>query len=288
MDLTTILIIAGSIVVVALWAYMMFFEQFNIRVRELELSFPSLPPEFDGYTILHLSDLHVTKLGKLEKRTMEIIGGREIDACFVTGDVTANPRASDIWRRVCSAIRHRDPIFMVLGNSEHKPWLDTNTLVQALSFEGLVMLINSSATIRRGNAHISLTGVDDAYSRLSDVETAFSGVNPDDFIVFLTHCPSVAPDGIAKGADLVLAGHTHGGQVRFPLIGAIYTHMRSNKKLSDGLYTPDRLRAILRSDPGQSVLFVSRGVGTSRLHIRFLCRPEIAYITLRRGANHSR
>ena len=62
---------------------------------------------------------------------MEILRGREVDACFITGDVTAEPRASDIFRRVCAAIPHRDAIYTVLGNSEHKPWLDEKMLAQA-------------------------------------------------------------------------------------------------------------------------------------------------------------
>ncbi len=278
--LTTILFAIGGVVVVLLITYMVLYEQFNIQVRDLHLSFPNLPPAFDGYTILHLSDLHITKLGKLERRVMEIIGGREVDTCFITGDVTAKPRASDVFRRVCSAIRHRDPIYMVLGNSEHKPWIDTPTLVEVLKFEGLEMLINSSAIIRRGGDHIRVVGVDDAYSQLDDIDMAFKGVSENEFVVFLTHSPCVAPKGIEKGADLILAGHTHGGQVRFPFLGVIFTHTRSHKALNDGLYTSDRLAKLLKADPGHAVLFVSRGIGTSRLHIRLLCPPEIVYITL--------
>lgn len=283
MDITTILMAAGAVVAVGFWAYMMLYEQFRLQVRELELSFPNLPDAFDGYTILHLSDLHVTKLGKLERRTMEIIRSREVDACFVTGDVTAEPRASDIFRRVCSAIPHRDAIYTVLGNSEHKPWLDEKMLVQALTFQGQELLINTSTTIRRGDGHIWVVGVDDAYNRLADLDAAFAGVDASEFIVLLSHCPSVTPQAIERGADLILSGHTHGGQVRFPLVGALYTHMRANKALNDGLFTPDLLSRILKIDAGHSTLFVSRGIGTSRIHIRFLCPPEIVYIKLRRG-----
>lgn len=278
-----IAIIILAIVAAGLIAYMMLHEQFNIQVRELELTFPNLPPAFDGYTLLHLSDLHLTKLGLLEKRTMELIGSREVDGCVVTGDVTANPRASDIFRRVCSAIRHRDPILMILGNSEHKPWLDTDTLVQALSFDGLHMLVNSSTTVARGEQSISVVGIDDPYSRRDAIDQAFSGVDPDSFVLFLTHTACVVPRAIELGADLILAGHTHGGQVRLPGIGILWTHMRANKKLNDGLFLPADLKPLIGIDPGASVLFVNRGIGTSRFHIRFLCPPEIVYITLRRS-----
>lgn len=262
----------------------MFAEPFNIQVRELDLAFPNLPRAFDGYTLLHLSDLHITKLGALEKRTMRIIESREVDACVVTGDVTAQPRASDNWRRLCSVIRHRDPIYMVLGNSEHKPWLKTDMLVDALSFEGLHMLVNSSATVTRGEDAINVVGVDDPYSRLDDLDAAFEGVDPNSFVLFLTHSPCTTPQAIEMGADLILAGHTHGGQVRLPGVGLVFTHMHRNSKLNDGLYLPADLSRMLGADAGGATLFVSRGIGTSRIHIRLMCRPEIVYITLRRSS----
>lgn len=260
---------------------MTLFEQFNLQVREIELKFSNLPSAFDGYTILHISDLHLTKLGLLEKRTMEIIGQREVDTCVVTGDITSQPRASDIFRRVCSVIKHRDPLFAVLGNSEHKPWVSPQILREALTFDGLNMLVNSSSRITRDGQSIRIVGVDDAYSRLADFDTAFDGIDPNDFIIYLTHCPSVALQGITRGADLVLAGHTHGGQVRIPGVNQFWTHMRANQKLNDGLYTPEKLKKLIKADVGESVLFVNRGIGTSRLHVRLFCPPEIVYIVLR-------
>lgn len=282
MDPTTIAVIAGAGAAAGL-GYAMLYEQFALRVKELDISFPNLPPAFDGYTLLHLSDLHLTKLGLLERRTMEIISRREVDGCIVTGDVTAEPRASDIFRRICSVIPHRDPIMAVLGNSEHKPWLDTDMLVQALSFDGLRMLINSSTTLARGSDSITIVGVDDAYSHRSDLETAFSRVDPNSFIVFLTHSPCVTPDAVEHGADLILSGHTHGGQVRIPGFGMLWTHMHRNQALNDGLYDAAAIARATGIDAGNSVLFVNRGVGTSRIHIRFLCPPEVVYITLHRS-----
>lgn len=283
MDKGAIITAAGAVAAAGLGGYMVFVEPFRIRVRELELAFPNLPAAFDGYEILHLSDLHLTKLGLLERKTMDIIRSREVDCCVITGDVTAQPRASDVFRRVCSAIRSRGLIYAVLGNSEHKPWLDTPTLVDALTFDGLAMLVNSSSVIRRGAEFITVVGVDDPYSHLDDVDAAFAGVDPDGFVLFLTHAPSCAPQALERGADLLLAGHTHGGQVRLPVIGTVFTHMRSNHALNDGLYSPSDLSKILDRTVEHAVLFVNRGTGTSRLHIRLLCPPEVAFITLRRG-----
>jgi hypothetical protein len=273
----------AAMVAAGLFGYMWLVESQRLRVRRLELGFRNLPAAFDGYIILHLSDLHISRLGRLERKVAGLIGKQPVDTCVITGDVTAQPRASDNFRRLCSAIRHSDPIFMVLGNSEHKPWLDTEMLLNALSFDGLEILNNSSTSVRRGDESIRIVGVDDPYSRLDDLDRAFEGVDPAQFVVFLTHCPSTTPDGIARGADLILAGHTHGGQVRIPFVGITWTHMRRNKRLNDGLYRPEALSRILGIDAGDSVLFVHRGVGTSRIPIRFFCPPEVVYITLRRS-----
>ncbi|MCX8053536.1 MAG: metallophosphoesterase [Armatimonadetes bacterium] len=296
----------SGVTAVAAFAYAILIEQFSIRIRYIELAFPNLPHAFDGITILHLSDLHLTKLGTLERRLMDLISRREVDMCFITGDITQKPRASDIFRRICSVIKGPKTIYAVLGNSEHKPWLTTKVLVEALSHEGMRLLVNSSDLVCLGCESIRVVGVDDAFSRYADVDAAFEGVNPEEFIIFLTHCPSMAPLGVERGADLILAGHTHGGQVRLPFIGPIWSHMRSNKHLNDGLYVYqtsgfsrvsrlgyansealsshsfDQRKELEFSDIQSPVLFVNRGVGTSKLHVRFLCSPEIAYITLRR------
>lgn len=267
-----------------LGGYMSLVEPQNLRVRRFTLEFGNLPPAFDGYTILHLSDLHTNRMGRLERRLMRIISDQPVDTCVVTGDVTANPEATHCLREICSAIPHSDPFFMVPGNSEHKPWLDANKMLDSLAFDGLEILINTSATIARGTDSIRIVGVDDPYSHLGDMDRAFEGIGADEFVVFLAHCPSVAPEGIRRGADLILAGHTHGGQVRLPFVGMVWSHMRKHQSLNDGFFTSEELSAVLGHDVGDSKLFVNRGVGTSRIPIRLACPPEVAYITLRRSA----
>ncbi|MDH7603200.1 MAG: metallophosphoesterase [Armatimonadota bacterium] len=265
-------------------SYGILIEQFDIRVRLLELSFPNLPAAFDGFTILHLSDLHTTKFGLLERRLANLLSQRETDLCVITGDISQTLRASQAFHRLVDTVRRREPtVYAVLGNSEHKPWISTDALIRALSREDLRFLINSSAALRRGEDSLVLVGVDDPYSRLADLDSAFEGVNPEDFIIFLTHCPSTTPEAIKRGADLILAGHTHGGQIRLPFLGVLWSHMRAFRRLNDGLYTPERLSKLLKRNCRSSVLFVNRGVGTSKFHVRFLCPPEIAYITLRRA-----
>ena len=101
-----------------------------------------------------------------------------------------------------------------------------------------------------------------------------------------------SPDGIAEavvyGVDVALSGHTHGGQIRLPLYGALYTHSIMGKRMSDGYYSRKRLRRAVGIRPGRTQLYVTRGLGVSGLALRFLTRPELTVITLRRGLPHIR
>ncbi len=265
----------------ALGAYMFLAEPYSIDVRELTFEYPNLPPAFDGYTILHFSDTHIRKLGTLERRLIDIISSREVDSCFVTGDVTAHHHAPWVFKEICSHIRYRDKLAFILGNSEHKPWVDSPRMARDLTFEGITLLNNANMTIERGGEKIRVCGVDDPYELRHDLDKAFEGTSPEDFIIFLTHCPSITPDIIKRGGDLILAGHTHGGQIRLPFFGPMWTHMLRNSFLNDGVYDSERLTKLLGFDAGGANLFVTRGIGTSKVHVRFACKPDLAFITLK-------
>lgn len=261
----------------------MHIESYLIHVKRINLHFKNLPTEFDGFKILHLSDLHIRKYGLLEKKTRSIISAEPADICFTTGDIASKAKGYDIFRELCASIPNKPPFYTVLGNTEHKPWSDSGGIKSNLQTECFRQLDNESTVLIRDTAAISVVGVDDAYSRHCDVNKAYSDSSPNDFTIFLTHCPSATSDAIKHRADLILAGHTHGGQVRFPGIPFFWTHMRKNKRLNDGLYDSIKLSSILGMKIDESQLYVNRGVGTSRIHIRLFCKPEITYITLYRS-----
>ena len=230
----------------ALGAYMFLAEPYRIYVREFEFRYSNLPAEFDGYRILHVSDMHIRKFGTLEKRLCDIISSREVDACFFTGDVTAHHKAAWVFEEICSRLRCRDKAAFILGNSEHKPWVDSAKMAADLTFDGITLLNNANMTVERGGAKIVVAGVDDPYEYRHDIDKALEGVSPEDFIIFLTHCPSITQEVIERGADLVLAGHTHGGQIRLPFFGPMWTHMRRNSFLNDDVhYDSERLTMLL-------------------------------------------
>ncbi len=97
------------------------------------------------------------------------------------------------------------------------------------------------------------------------------------------HSPDGIAEAVVQGVDVALSGHTHGGQIRLPLLGALYTHSILGKRMSDGYYSRGRLRRAIGIRPGRTQLYVTRGLGVSGLALRFLTRPELTVITLRRG-----
>ena len=263
-----------------------FLEPFKFVIREIELKFPGLPKEFEGLRILHLSDTHIRQMGRLERTWAKIIAERPADMCVWTGDLVRFVRSVPLVFQLMPSIMTSRPIYAVLGNSEHKPHVDTSAMVEAFRSgqkeDELKLLMNASAVVERNGARISIVGVDDPYSGFVDFDKAFEGVDREGFIIALAHCPSASEKALRMGANLVLSGHTHGGQLRIPGFGVLWTHMKTPTPLNDGLYFAALECPGIQAKPGATV-FVHRGVGTSKIPIRFMCRPEIVYLTLRRG-----
>ncbi len=275
MDCTPI--IAGA---AALGTYSLI-EPSIVRLRRLELAFCNLPDSFDGFTILHLSDLHAGKMGFREQRARKLLEGLSVDICVITGDFGTDYRSPQIIRNILSGVEISCGTHTVFGNTERKLHLNLERLRSELTAADFNHLENSSIQLCKGNDAIALVGIDDPFSEADNIDAAFAGVNAKGFVIALSHCPSAAPTLIDRGANLILSGHTHGGQVRLPGVGLLWTHMRENQALADGVYPAQRLSNVLGRRISDAVLVVSRGLGTSRFPIRFMCLPEMHVITLR-------
>jgi uncharacterized protein len=258
-------------------------EPYLTRIVELEVRLAHLPASFDGFRILLLADLHTRKRGFLEERLARLLAREKADAIFVVGDSLKVLSAAPIVRELLNLIQCDGPRIAVLGNAEHKPWIDQAGVEEAVRSTGVELLVNSSTIISKDGESIRVAGVDDSFTCRADIAAAFSDVKEGEVVVFLTHCPSAAREAIQMGASLVLAGHTHGGQVRLPGLPMIWTHMRTNKHINDGLYVGTELTPVAIGQVNAPAVYVSRGLGTSRLPIRFRCRPEMTRITLRRA-----
>jgi len=239
----------------------------TIVVRRNALTLAKLPPAFDNFTNLHLSDLHVDISEGAMRHLVRTVGDLQYDICVLTGDYRGKTCGSfDRSLKGVDELRAqlRGPIFGVLGNH------DSICMAPPLEAMGIRMLFNECETIVRGDQQIFLAGVDDPhFYRADDIEKAASRIPQDAFSILLAHTPEVYDRAASARFDVMFCGHTHGGQLCLP--GGI----------------PIKLEAILPRAMGAGawrhagmVGYTSVGVGTSLLPVRLNCPPEITLHTL--------
>ena len=264
----------------------------RIGITRREIECPRLPPAFDGFTILHLSDLHLRRSKSFAKFVADAIRAveDEVDAVAIAGDTTSRRPGLARFETILGALNESHPgvpVFLTTGNSEMRRWRVGRQVQAVAENAGCRVLRNENAPIDRGDeGRIYIVGVDDPFTRRDDLDTALSGMPRDAFTILLAHSPTIAGKAVAGGVDLVLSGHTHGGQIRLPWIGPVYARMGLNRALSSGLFEGEQLRRGIgrRQGPvGHTKLFVSRGVGASRIPLRLMCPPEMAILRLVEG-----
>ena len=234
----------------------------KIQLRHNDILMKTLPRQFDGFTLLHISDLHVDMNEGAMRRLMDLISDMTYDVCVLTGDYrgkTFGPfdAALEGLARVRSHLK--GPVYGVLGNH------DTIRMVPGLEELGIKMLLNECEAISRGDEKIYLAGIDDAhYYRVDNIEKAASEIPDNGFSILLSHTPEVYRQAAHAGFDLLLSGHTHGGQICLP--GSIPISLDSV------------LPRYMGSGPwkyGNMVGYTSVGVGSAIVAVRINCLPEI-------------
>ncbi len=239
-------------------------------VRDLPLYFPDLPPALEGFQILHISDLHIDGVAGLPEALDRVLSSLHPDVCVITGDYRFEDHGSchavyPPMRSVISSISAQHGIFGILGNH------DTSEIAFALEEMGVRMLINEAVEIRKGRASVWLAGIDDPFDyRCDDLPGALSGIPSNAFKVLLAHTPELYEEAAARSVNLYLCGHTHGGQIRLPKIGAIRHNARCPRSHSYGYWTHGGMQG-----------YTSAGTGCSALPVRFNCPPELVLIELR-------
>jgi uncharacterized protein len=260
-----------------------------LAVTRREVRLPLLPRALDGLRIAHLSDFHMSSLvsERFLHACVRTASEAQPDLAVVTGDyITRAGHWLDRVTPVLSGLRARLGVFATLGNHDHYAYPDQ--VAAAVEAAGIPCLRNQSVRLRTNGTEFWLIGLDSLHFRQYMVperlyrevaqrmrgylDQALTGVDPDAFRLMLAHSPDIMPDAVEEKIDLVLSGHTHGGQVRFPLVGATVCPSRYGTRYAAGLYRE-----------GRTTLYVNRGLGTVRFPVRFLCRPELALLTLRRG-----
>lgn len=247
---------------------------------------PRLPAPFDGLTVAVVSDVHAGRRVGGARGVAEIV--RQVneespDLVLLLGDLIHRWRGAGQHLEALKGLRGRDGVFATLGNHEHSfIWLSRHLSVthgpaadewRALYRDlGYELLVNEAYPLTRGGERIWIVGVDDAYSGNDDLSGALRAVPADEFRLVITHHPDLIDDPAAGGVDLILAGHTHGGQVHVPVIGPVHVSCRNPH---------ERVSGLVRAHG--TLMYVTRGAGEG-LPLRIGCPREIPVITLRAGS----
>ena len=234
----------------------------KVQLRRNVVHLTNLPRAFDGFTILHLSDLHADLSGPAMRRTAELAHGLDYDLCVLTGDYRGRtygdcrPSLEGV-ARLREALR--GDIYAVLGNH------DSITMVPDLEALGIRMLLNECVAIDRGGALIYLAGVDDAhFFRADNIEKAAAEIPHGCVSVLLSHTPEIYRQAAHAGFDLMLSGHTHGGQICLPGGIPILLEADLPRAFAAGAWRHGRMAG-----------YTSVGAGSSVVPVRFNNRPEI-------------
>jgi uncharacterized protein len=234
----------------------------NVKIRRNDIRSPEVPDLFNGFTILHLSDLHADINSGAMRRLIELLPTVSYDVCVLTGDYrgkTYGPYLEAIEGLARVRANLQGPVYGVLGNH------DTIRMVPKLEEIGIRMLLNESEAIERSGEQIHLVGIDDAhYYRVDNIEKAAASVPAAEFSILLSHTPEIYRQAAHAGFQLLLSGHTHGGQICLP--GAIPIILDS--------VLPRRMGAGAWSYRGM-IGYTSVGVGSCILPVRLNCPPEI-------------
>ncbi len=239
-----------------------------IEVHRHEVHVPHLPGSFDGFVLLHLADLHFGMNEQFLDALIRRIEPLRYDLCVMTGDyraLTYGPyrTALDGLERVRAAIK--GPAYAVLGNH------DTIRMVPAMEGMGYRLLLNEATSVSRDEQTIYLAGVDDAnFYRMHDIDHATRDIPAEAVSILLSHTPETYYQAAQAGFDLMLCGHTHGGQLCLPGGVPIRTEAASPRRFVRGSWRYGRM-----------VGYTSAGAGTCIVDVRLNCPPEVTLHRLR-------
>jgi len=247
-------------------------EPFRLTVEHHQIHLQRLPRELDGFRIVQLSDIHHSPFTSREQieRAVETANSLQPDIVALTGDYVSKERAyAAPCAELLSGLRARHGVYAVLGNHDH--WTDAALITDLFRAEGITVLVNQGMRFENNGAAFWLAGVDDTMVGLEDLPLALAGSSANEFKLLLAHNPIILRRAARAGVDLVLSGHTHGGQVR--LRSERNTAGRPRRRLLKGL-----------ARQGETQIYITRGLGTVVLPVRFGCPPEVSLLELRTAA----
>ncbi len=240
----------------------------SLSLERVRIDLKRLPQKLDGFKIIHLSDIHHSPFTGLEHiaRAVKIANRLRPDMFILTGDyVSHEPRYIGPVAEVLGELSAEFGTYACLGNHDH--WTDADLVTSRFRENGINMLINEGFRFEARGASFWLAGVDDHMVGKTDLPAALKGSYPDEMKLLLAHNPIIFRHAVRYGVDLTLSGHTHGGQIK---VRNPEKRIIKRRKLTNGLHH--------RKD---SQIYITRGIGTVVLPVRYQCPPEISLLELR-------
>jgi len=248
---------------------------YDLEVTRHEVFVADLPRSFDGYRIAFLTDTHVASFHRRAFFREAVAQAMKFDPDLILlgGDFVTFERHIPLMAELLlTGLSARDGVYAVLGN--HDYWANADGVVAAMTARGVRFIINRSIDIRRGDDRIALAGIDELYRGKPDIDAAFARVDAKTPCIGLSHHPDIIGQLDGRRVDLLVCGHTHGGQIRFPFFGSVIVPSKHEARYASGFHRD-----------GSVLMYVSRGIGAIP-PLRILCRPEVATFTLRCPDGH--
>jgi uncharacterized protein len=241
-----------------------------IEVRSVSMPLPHLAPEFSGYRVVQLSDIHADRWMTTDRiaKIVHQVNQLQPDLVVLTGDfVTHSAEEFSPNLAALSQLHPVDQTLAVMGN--HDAWTNSTIVQSALEAAGVQVLNNQVAALQRKSAQLFIAGVDDVWAKRDRLDQVLAALPSEGAAILLAHEPDFAEQSAATGRfDLELSGHSHGGQVKLPFVKRIVPPLAY--KYPVGQYKV-----------GNMIQYTNRGLGMSGLPLRFNCRPEITVFTLK-------
>lgn len=239
----------------------------SLSVEKIDIHLKRLPKKLDGFRLVHLSDIHHSPFTGLEhiSRTVKVANRLKPDMIALTGDYVSHE--TEYIEPVAEVLGRLDAEFGIhacLGNHDH--WTDAEMVTDSFRRAGINVLINEGLRFTARDASFWLCGVDDYMVGKTDLRAALRGSFPDEMILLLAHNPVILRQAARFDVDLILSGHTHGGQVK---LRDEDKRILPQRKLQNGLH-----------QRRETQIYITRGIGTVVLPIRYQCPPEISLIEL--------
>lgn len=256
------------------YSYARYIEPHMLTVQKHDITHTKIPRHFHNFKVLQFSDTHVGfhyDLNDLEK-LVDRINQEEPELILFTGDLVDEPHTYSFPPRLVEILNKLEaPMgkYWIYGNHDHGGY-GTDKIREVMDQSGFQLLQNKHVSIQNGDSSFTLAGVDDVMLGKPDINQTLSQAPDELFTLLMVHEPDVALEYQHYPIDVQLSGHSHGGQVQLPFFGYLVTppfaehFVEGHYPLEEGLQ-----------------LYVSRGIGTTRLPYRFLCRPEISVFHLK-------